>query len=246
MISSVLIDDEKISRDRLKRLLRPYTNIDIISEADNGRTAISLINDLKPDLIFLDIQMPEFTGFEVLQKIKHFPSIIFVTAYDDYALKAFEVNSIDYLLKPIEEKRLRGSIEKAKRYIDNKGQSSYHDLLHFVSKQDLDQFTVRFGDKVLFIENSEVSYIEAKEKNVFIHLVSGKEYIIDYTLNYLEEKLVNSFIRIHRSFLLNKKQIKEADRLGNGKYNFIMKDNTMTKISSSIGYSENVKKLFQI
>ena len=246
MISSIIIDDEKISRDRLRRLLQSFNDLKIISEADNGKDAISQINKDKPDLVFLDIQMPEFTGFEVLKRINHYPAIIFVTAYDEFALKAFEVNSIDYLLKPIEENRLESAVDKAKRYISKKEDVNYNDLINFVYKQEIEQFTVRFGDKVLFIDISDVSYIESKDKNVFIHLVNGKEYVIDFTLNHLEKQLSRSFCRIHRSYLLNKKQIKEADRLGNGKYRFIMKDNVMTNINSSIGYSENVKKLFQI
>lgn len=245
MFSTIIIDDERIARNRIKRLLDPFDQIEIISEAENGKIAIKEIDDLKPDLIFLDIQMPEFNGFQVLEQITHMPKIIFTTAYDQYALKAFEANSIDYLMKPIEKDRLESAIFKLKR-LSSDEESSYSSLINYVQQEKIDQITVRFGDKVVFIDLDEISYFQSKEKAVELRTLKGDIYIIDYTLQLLEDKLEKGFIRIHRSFLINKKKIKEATRLGNGKYEFTMKDNIYSKLNSSIGYSENIKQLFSL
>jgi len=245
---TIIIDDEQLARQRLARLLEPYDNIDIIAEAVNGQDGLEKIESLLPDLIFLDIEMPVFNGFEMLGKLKHQPKVVFTTAYDQYAIKAFEEDSIDYLLKPVETERLEKTIKKLKQ-----AQQILPDYLslaalmkQFEVKKDIKTLTVKIGDKILLIKLDSIIYIEAEDKYVFLHTADGKKHLTDFTVGSLEEKLPEQFVRIHRSYIINSDHIKEIRRSFNGAFVFVMNNIESTRLSSSRANGEALRERYNI
>ncbi len=222
---AVVVDDEELARKRLLRLLKGEPDIEVVGTAENGRMAIDLTDKLKPDLLFLDIQMPGLSGFDVIRRLRFVPVIIFTTAYDEYALQAFETSAVDYLLKPVEKERLRKAIGKLLllrgessgeaemrvaallKSLDLKPESTYMSHIH-----------ARVGDRILIFPVAETSYFYASDKCTF--LVRGdKEYIIDRTLAELEDRLdPRRFIRIHRSAIVNADNVKEIVNWFGGRY----------------------------
>lgn len=249
---TILIDDEALAISRLKRLLNEYEDtFEIIAEANNGQEGLEKIEFLKPDLIFLDIEMPLLSGFEMLQKLDFMPMVVFVTAFDQFAIKAFEENSIDYLLKPIERERLEKTVQKLQKLTENtQTQLSSETLLGLFEqikpKKEIHSITVKSGDKILFVPFTEISYFHAEEKYVFLNTVDGKQYITNYTISNLEEKLPNSFIRISRSCLVNSFKIKELEKYFGGKYLVVMQDQKLSKLETGVSFHDNLKRLMEI
>lgn len=243
-IRTILVDDEDIALHRFKHVLEAYPFIKIIAEAKDGKSAIELINALKPDLVFLDIQMPEFTGFEVLNHLGKMPVIVFVSAYEEYAIRAFEKNSLDYLLKPVDEDRLAITIDRILQKEANESDTLLKIrklLLEVETKKTISTLTVKTGNKINLIHIPDICYFEAREKYVFIH-TKEKEYLIDYSLGFLAERLPDEFIRVHRSYLLNTRHIKEMHKYFKGSYIFIMNDIQETKIKAANSYSGAIKQ----
>jgi two-component system LytT family response regulator len=245
---TLIIDDERLARQRLVRLLKPYEHIDIIGEAVNGQDGLEKIEELKPDLIFLDIEMPVFNGFEMLRQLKHQPKVVFTTAYDQYAIKAFEEDSIDYLLKPVETNRIEKTIEKLQRtqhqpppYLPLQ---ALIEQLHI--KKDIKTLTVKIGDKILLIKLDRIIYIEAEEKYVFLHTADGKKHLTDFTISSLEKKLPEVFVCVHRSIIINSDHIKEIRKGFNGAFVFVMNNHENTCISSSRSNGERLRERFGI
>jgi two-component system, LytTR family, response regulator len=234
---TILVEDEELSRLGLKKKLEQFDEIDVIDMAENGIEAVEKINKMKPDLIFLDIQMPGMNGFEVLQNLEYMPIVIFTTAFDEYALKAFETNSIDYLLKPIEEERLAKAMEKLKKFTtqekcdyDSKITSLLSEL---TNKQDkLSRIHIKIGDEVLFVNTNDIFFFKADNKYTSI-CTFDDEYIINDTLASLEEKLPANFIRIHRGFIINMDHLNKLKKWFGGKYLAVMKDKKKTEIPVS-------------
>lgn len=250
-ITAILVDDEILAIKRLKRLLEKYNDyIEILAEASNGEQAVQLIDQYKPDLIFLDIEMPGFNGFEVLEKILHNPMVIFTTAFDSYALKAFEENSVDYLLKPIESERLDKAIEKLQRLSkdsDIKLQPQLHKLIEALNtRKEFKSFPVKIGDKIIFIKPEDISYLEAKDKYVFIVTDENKEYLTDFSLSSLEDKLPRNFVRVHRAHIINTDKIKEIHKGFNSCFSIIMKDSAKSRIQTGRSYNDQVKAIFEL
>lgn len=236
---TIIVEDEELTRNGLKKKLEHFDEIDVIDEAENGIEAVAKINEQKPDLIFLDIQMPGMNGFEVLQNLDYMPIVIFTTAYDEYALKAFETNSIDYLLKPIEEERLAKSIEKLNKFAsgDNKKvefDSNISALLNEIrNKQEkLSRIHIKIGDEIIFVNTSDIYFFKADNKYTSI-CTFDNEYIINDTLASLEEKLPQNFIRIHRGFIINSDHLNKLKKWFGGKYVAVMKDKNKTEIPVS-------------
>lgn len=247
MFTSIIIDDEAPARSRLRRLLKEHDRvIEIIDEAENGFEALEKIERLKPQVIFLDIQMPGMTGFDVLEKLNYMPVVIFVTAYDQYALKAFETNTIDYLLKPIETDRLKTSIEKIEKFVNFQNKDQITLLLNAVKQmqtvKEVTSLPVKIGDRIILVRLSDVTFLEAKDKYVNIFTADGKEYMTDLSLKTLEEKLPNHFIRVHRAYIVNKNKVLELQKFFNGKLLIQLNDRNFTKIPCSSMYSEFLKK----
>lgn len=251
VLKAILIDDEPAARRLMRSLLNDHSGlIEVIAEAGTGREAIEKIKELRPDIIFLDIQMPDLTGFEVIEQLDQKPNIIFTTAYEQYAVKAFETFSIDYLLKPIREERLAQSIEKLKQFgklnnsIDLDGLKEVIQQLKAPKKSTA--LPVKTGDRIHLIRFETISYLEANDKYVFIHTTDGQKHLTDQTLSILEEKLPEQFYRIQKSFIINKEMIKEMHKHFNGRYLFVMNDKNLTQITSGRTYHEAIKEEFNL
>jgi DNA-binding LytR/AlgR family response regulator len=239
LYKTIIVEDEELTRKGMMNKLEQFSEIEIIDTAENGIEAVEKINKLKPDLIFLDIQMPGMNGFEVLQNLTFMPIVIFTTAFDEYALKAFETNSIDYLLKPIEEERLAKSIGKLKKFSTGESKKSDFDsgiaslLSELKNRQEkLTRIHIKIGDEVLFVNTSDIFFFKADNKYTTI-CTFDDEYIINDTLASLEEKLPENFVRIHRGFIINMDHLNKLKKWFGGKYMAVMKDKKKTEIPVS-------------
>ena len=251
MFTTLLIDDEPIALGRLKRLLTQFDDlIEVVDEALNGLEGIQKIETLRPNLLFLDIEMPQMTGFEMLSRLSYMPMVVFVTAYDQYAIKAFEENSIDYLLKPVEKERLAKTMDKLRNLRPEQEQTLSQESLRqligsMVPKKEMHSISVKSGDKILFVPLSDISFFQAEDKYVLLNTVDNRQYLMNYTITSLEEKLPSNFVRVSRSTIVNSTKIREMERYFTGKYMIVMLDQKQTKIESGSTYQENVKRLME-
>jgi two-component system LytT family response regulator len=211
----VLIDDERLARNELKKLLAEFPELDIVGEASNANDGIEKIKSLEPDLIFLDIQMPGKTGFDMLNMLEHTPKIIFTTAYDEYAIRAFEVNALDYLLKPIEPKRLADAIQKLNEINESEvAQLSDASNRSLLSEQD--QVFVKDGDRCWFVKLSEIRLFESVGNYAKVYFGTNKPLILK-SLNALEERLdPKVFFRANRKHIINLRSIDKVEPYFNG------------------------------
>ncbi len=211
-MKALIIDDERLARVELRRLLSPFKEINIVGEAINADDAKSKINELNPDLIFLDIQMPGKNGFELLEELDSVPIVIFTTAYDEYALKAFEYNAMDYLLKPIEPKRLEETVKKiVERNRKTITQDSENPIL-----TETDQVFVKDGERCWFVKLESVRLFESEGNYVRLYFEENKPLILR-TLNYLDERLDSrTFFRANRKHIINLKYIENIEPWMNG------------------------------
>ncbi|RBP66743.1 LytTR family two component transcriptional regulator [Alkalibaculum bacchi] len=219
-IRTILIDDEYLSIEELSFLLSKATDIEIIGRAYNGIEGLKLIKDLKPDLVFLDIQMPDMTGLELSKEINKLDikcKIIFSTAYDKYALEAFDVEAIDYILKPFEEQRVLKAVNKAKNLIQDENTETEPSKL--VKKAvALNKLSVLKEDKILLIDIKSIIVIYTEDRNIYIK-TKEETFHSNYSIQELEKKLSDKgFFRTHRSFLVNLNKIKEISPWFNGSY----------------------------
>ena len=237
----IIIDDEKLAREIVKTYLRKYENVEIAAECSNGFDALKQINDLKPDLIFLDIQMPKITGFEMLEVLENPPVIIFTTAFDQYALKAFEVNATDYLLKPFSQDRFDEAMQKAIKLLTNKNE--YNKKLSELSKaldkkeEFLERVVVKNGQKITIVPADDIKYIEAQDDYTMLYTEKGN-FLKQKTMKYFEANLdPKDFIRIHRSYFAKVSFIKQIELFEKESYMVILHDGTKLPVSKS-GYQK--------
>ena len=240
-ISVIIIDDETLARELVKRYIAYHINVEVISECSNGFDAIKKINESKPDIIFLDIQMPKINGFEMLELLEDPPLIIFTTAYDQYALKAFEVNAVDYLLKPFSQERFDEALTKALRYFENKSlqENKLRELvrLNDQRKEYLERIVVKDGQNISIIPTEDIKYLEAQDDYVMIY-TPLKKLLKQKTMRYFEEHLnPNDFIRIHRSFIAAIKLIKKIELTEKETYHVVLEDKKTLPLSRS-GYNK--------
>ena len=248
---TIIVDDEPLARLRLKTLISEYPDkFEVIDEAENGEEAIEKINQQHPDFIFLDIQMPEINGFEVLKKLDYLPKIIFCTAFDEFALQAFDTNCIDYLVKPLTKERFAKTIEKIDQFNDVESTINIERLIEQFNreykKNDATSIPVKVGDKVIFVRLDEVSYFQADEKYVSVVTKHAKSYTLDSSLKRLEEKLPDYFIRVHKSYLINKNLLKEIRKHFNNRFVLILDDYNQSKITSGRSYYAEIKSMFEM
>jgi len=214
---AIIIDDERLARTELRKLLQEFPEVEIVDEASNAEEGVQKIETHNPDLVFLDIQMPGKTGFEMLQELDHAPTVVFTTAYDDYALKAFEVNALDYLLKPIEPKRLADAIEKIRKV--SNGQSIQRNSVSFSPTSMLgehDQVFVKDGERCWFVRLSEVRLFESVGNYAKVFFGPNKPLILK-SLNALEERLdPKVFFRANRKHIVNLQMIEKVESYFNG------------------------------
>lgn len=261
-IRVLVTDDEPIARRRIRRFLRAESNVEVIGEASNGREAIEAIREHNPDLVFLDVQMPDVDGFGVVQALgaDQMPAVIFVTAYDEYALKAFEVNALDYLLKPFDAERFKNAFQRAREHIDRVTtaqagrrlktlleqvlqddkvdvNTAAHALLgasgtHSAPKNGyLDRLMVKSDGRVFFVKVADVDWFEASGNYVRVH-VQKTSHLIRETMNGVESSLnPQMFARIHRAVIVNLDRIKELQPWFAGDYVVILRDGRQLKLS---------------
>ena len=249
-IKALIVDDEPLARERIKRFLTDERDIELVGECADGQEAVSAIQTLAPDLVFLDIQIPELDGFGVLEAvgIEQMPAIIFVTAYDRYALQAFDVNALDYLLKPYNRERFHKAVERARAQLSNgaKGELSER-LLSLLEnlqpeQKHLERLMIKSSGRVFFLRTTEIDWIEAEGNYLRLHV--GKEsHLLRETMNRLAAKLdQDKFLRIHRSTLVNIERIKELQPLFSGDYVVILRDGKQLTLSRS--YRDKLLELF--
>jgi two-component system LytT family response regulator len=215
----IIVDDEKLARDLLREYLENFPDIQLVAECEQGTDAVDKIDKLKPDIVFLDVQMPGMTGFDVLEDIEHEPYVIFCTAYDQYAIKAFEKNAVDYLLKPLDEERFRLSVNRAlKRKSAEHG--TLEDLLNSIRLERKGPFDthifVQKSEKLFNLPVEEIVYLEASGDYTII-TTKGDQFVSSSGIGKLEEILnPEVFIRVHRSTIVNVNFLKEIERHFNG------------------------------
>lgn len=246
----LVVDDEPLARTRIINLLNQVSDVRTIDECRNGAEAIQSIKDQKPDLVFLDIQMPDKTGFDVIRSLNsnQMPLVIFVTAYDSYAIKAFDVSAVDYLLKPFEDHRFFEAYEKALGYATFKKGAEFNKKLtnlidvFFNEKEDY-IFQIKQDGWINKVPHHEVSHIEALGNYVKLY-VQGKFHLDRSSLSSIEHRLRNTtFFRIHRSYLVNKSFIEKVIYKGNNEYRVRL--STGETIISGRGYKENIVKYLE-
>jgi len=247
-IRTLIVDDEPLARRNLRLLLERDPQIEIIGECRNGREAVQAVNKLSPDLIFLDIQMPEMDGFDVLASVgaEQIHAIIFVTAFDQYALKAFEVHALDYLLKPFDDVRFQKALEQAKSQIEQKALNRISGkLLALLEEREskreqraprktyLTRLMVKLASRVVLLKVNEIDWIEADGNYAKLH-IGKKSHLLREKMHDLEAQLnPQRFVRIHRSIIVNLDRIKEMHPHFNGDYIVVLEDGVQLKLSRS-------------
>jgi two-component system LytT family response regulator len=247
-IRTLVVDDEPIARERILSLLQQENDVEVIGQCADGVQAVSAIQQQSPDLVFLDVQMPGCDGFGVIQNIgaDRMPTVVFVTAYDEYALRAFEVHALDYLLKPFGKDRFQETLKHARESLERRRAGDLgrrllalvHDLKP--EQQRLDRLVVKSGGRVFFLRTDEIDWIEAAGNYVRLHL--GEEsHLFRETMNGMESRLDGRrFVRIHRSRIVNTERIKELQPWFNGEYVVILRNGT--RLTLSRGYREKLQE----
>jgi two-component system LytT family response regulator len=242
-LRALIIDDELPARKKLALLMREETDIEIVGQCSNGLEAIAAIEEQHPDVIFLDIQMPGLNGFEMLEALgtDSVPCVVFVTAYDEYAVKAFEVHALDYLLKPFDRSRLQDCLARVRKQ-QRSTNSNLHELLEqFRPKEYLSRFVVKTRGRVLLVKIDDVDSLEASGN--YVELRSGKQsYLVRETLNDVERKLdPQRFARVHRSTIVNLDRVQELQPWSHGDFIVVLKDGTKLRLSRR--YRQNLKAI---
>ena len=247
-IKTLIVDDEPLARRNLRLLLKDDPDIEIVAEAASGREALNLIRKHSPDLVFLDIQMPELDGFGVLENIEaeQLPAIVFVTAFDQYALKAFEFHALDYLLKPFDDARFEKALRQAKLQVEQRALNDLSQrLVSLLSGREtsapapaarpeyLSRLLIKSAGRVFFLKTDDIDYVAAEDYYVKLQ-VGRKAHLLRETMNQMEEKLDPAkFLRIHRSTIVNIERIRELQQHFNGEYIVLLNDGTELKLSRS-------------
>ena len=243
----LIVDDEPLARERLRMLLANDPTVAVVGEAGDAGSAADAIRALAPDLVFLDVQLPAATGFDVIESIgaDKMPFVVFVTAYDRYALKAFDVHALDYLLKPFDRERFRQALTRAQQAIErHTGGDLEQRLLAIVkdlkaSPNRVDRFVVKTGGRVFFVRNDEIDWVEAAGNYVKLH-VGTESHLLRETMQSVESRLDREqFFRIHRSHIVNIERIRELQPWFNGEYVVFLKNGT--RLTLSRGYREKLQ-----
>ncbi len=247
MFRTFLVEDEAPARLRVKKLLSDYHNeIDIVGEADHGKTAISEIERLRPEIVFLDIQLPDMTGFMVLEKLSYQPLVIFTTGYEAFAIQAFETCSVDYLVKPFDADRFEKAIQKLRRFGTQKQNIDYKKLNQLLASQKAAAPTyslpVKTKDRIVLVEYEDIVYLKAEDKYVRVFTKDEQNYLSEQSLAKMEIRLPEDFIRVHRSFIINRSYIGEIRKFFKGKLILILKDKSQTSITTGSTYAGAVRE----
>jgi two-component system LytT family response regulator len=247
-IKALIVDDEMLARDRIRELLKDHPEVEVIAEARNGQEAIDSVVNHNPDLVFLDVQMPDLDGFSVLQNLKQLPLIIFVTAYDQYALRAFDVHAVDYLTKPFDRKRFAEAVDQAKVFMKGAREPDTARILNMLQElkagaRYLERFAVRNGETLFFVRAEDVDAIEAQGNYVRLSL-AGSSHLLRDTLNNIEAQInPRMFVRIHRRTIVNIDRVKEVQTWARGEYRVVL--STGAYYTLSRGYRQHFEKFIK-
>ncbi len=246
MMTAIIIEDEQPARELVKNYLKAFSSVNLLGEFSDGFSGIKAINELHPDLVFLDIQMPKLTGFEMLEILDQTPEIIFTTAYDQFAIKAFEMNAVDYLLKPFSKERFGQAIEKALDRFSKKQMS--HENIKELKKHvqnhldKLERVVVKTGSKIKVIPVEDIVCLESQDDYVMIYTSSGK-FLKQETMKHFEEHLDSgNFIRVHRSYIVRLDAIVQLELYEKGSYLAVLSTGAKVKVSDS-GYKNLKSKM---
>jgi two-component system, LytTR family, response regulator len=251
LIKALIVDDEVLARSRIREILKKDPEIQLVGECANGQEALDAILEQSPHLLFLDVQMPQMDGFALLEALppERLPTVIFVTAFDQYALRAFEVYALDYLLKPFDAERFHRSLQHAKTQIRQvRGSVLNQGLLDLLTElrekpkaRIQERLVIKSGGRVSFLKTAEIDWIESEGNYVRLHV--GKEtHLLRETLNQMEERLdSDQFLRIHRSTIVNLDRIKELQPWFHGEYRVLLQDSTQLLLSRK--YREKLRDL---
>lgn len=257
-LKTILIDDESLAISRLRRLLGKHRDtFEIAGEALNGAEGLTLIEAQRPDVIFLDIEMPLLNGFEMLARLNAMPIVVFATAFDQYAIRAFEENSVDYLLKPIEAERLARTTRKIRALVEHSttdrpgmNPSATDNMIRLLAqmqpKKEIYSLSVKTGDKIRLVPLSDIAFFEAEDKYVFLATMDGQKFLTTYTLTTLAEKLPDTFVRVSRSVTVNRHKIAEVHRHFDGKFILSMTDKKGTRLTTGSTYGETIRQLLEL
>jgi two-component system LytT family response regulator len=244
-IKALIIDDEELARELIKNYLADHPFIEIIAECSDGFKGMKAVQELQPDLIFLDVQMPKLTGFEMLELLENPPVVIFTTAYNEYAIKAFDLNAVDYLLKPFSRERFSKALEKVKEKSELKGNES-DKLKEFINKvtgtEKTERIVVKTGTKIQVIPVDSILYLEAQDDYVMLYTPEGK-FLKQQTMKHYESTLDSAvFVRIHRSYIVNIQQVVRIEPYEKESWQVMLKNNSKLPMSKN-GYSILKKRL---
>ena len=250
-IKALIVDDEPLARDRIREMLKEHPEVEVIGEARNGQEAVDFVANQNPDLVFLDIQMPDLDGFDVLQKLDaaQLPLIIFVTAYDQYALRAFDVHAVDYLTKPFDRERFAEAVDHAKVFMKGAREPDTARILNMLQElkagaRYLERFAVRNGETVFFVRAEDVDAIEAQGNYVRLSL-AGSSHLLRDTLNNIEAQInPRMFVRIHRRTIVNIDRVKEVQTWARGEYRVVLV--TGAHYTLSRGYRQHFEKFIRL
>ena len=248
VLEVVIVDDEPLARDRIRELLKSHRDVEIVGEARNGQEAIETITLQRPDIVFLDVQMPDMNGFEVLKALdlNSIPLIIFVTAFDEYALRAFEFHAVDYLMKPFDRQRFAKAIDYAKLQVTltkDRDTSRIIRLLEDIKPRTgyLERFIIKTGETVHFVQASEVDSIEAEGNYVRLKIGNSSHLLRD-TLNNIESQIdPRLFVRIHRSTIVNMNRVRELQTWARGEYRVVLHSGASHTLSR--GYRDHFESV---
>jgi two-component system, LytTR family, response regulator len=251
-IRALIVDDEPLARDRIREMLKEHPEIEVIGEARNGREAIDSVVSHNPDLVFLDIQMPDLDGFDVLQNlnIERLPVIIFVTAYDQHALRAFDAHAVDYLTKPFDRKRFAEAVDQAKVFMKGAKEPDTARILSMLqeiraSERYLERFAIKNGEKVFFVRAEDVDAIEAQGNYVRLSLANSSSHLVRDTLNNIESQInPRQFVRIHRRTIVNIDRVREVQTWARGEYRVVLF--TGARYSLSRGYRQHFENFIKL
>jgi DNA-binding LytR/AlgR family response regulator len=237
MLRTLVVDDEKLARDRLCGFLRGMDDVEVIGEASNGPEAVAMIEDRRPDLVLLDVQMPGMDGFGVLRQLSHRPAVVFATAYDNYAIKAFEVEAADYLLKPISRDRLRAAVRRIRdRHAQSGSDAELQEMVRALQQRErryAAQLTVQKGRQILVLAVTDIFWFEVEYRLVYAH-TAAERFMSNYTLKDLEERLdPEVFFRAHKSRLVNLQHVRAIVPWFGGRYKLVMRNPTNSEVELS-------------
>ncbi len=244
-IRAMVIDDEELARTRVRRFLDEMDDVDVVAEAANGLEAVERIREVRPDVLILDIQMPGMDGFQMLRELDEMPLVVFATAFNEYAIKAFEINSVDYLLKPIGRERLAEAIDRVRGLLGDEGKraSETERVTELVRSQGPGRLPVQRGKRIVLLDEADVVWVGVENELVFVH-TRDERFMMNTTLTDLETRLDSRrFFRIHRSSIVNLDHVLEIIPWFSGKYKLVVDDGERTELVLSRGRARELREI---